>query len=351
MTMSKLTDREEIVLKTIIEEFVKTGEPVGSRFVSKSGPLNLSAASIRNVMSDLEDKGLIAQPHTSSGRMPSDSGYRYYIDKLVTFESLDDSDIVTLSESLNLSQNSVIDVFKGLSRRMGDLTGSVGFLVAPKINTLHLKHVEFLRLSGTAVIAIIVTKSGMVHNMMLELDPSFKEADLREVSNYMNMHFRDKSLVELKSHVIREMKRDKDSVGEIVEKVFNLGRQVFSRDIFGEEVIFEGTSNMLNMPEFKDVDKVREIYRLFEEKKTICEILDDCMSKSGVQIFVGSEIGKENINELGLVSKSYSRGGNVLGALGIIGPKRMQYSHAVGVVDFSSRLISGILENLSEEDK
>ena len=349
--MSKLTDREEIVLKTIIEEFVKTGEPVGSRFVSKSGPLNLSAASIRNVMSDLEDKGLIAQPHTSSGRMPSDSGYRYYIDKLVTFESLDDSDIVTLSESLNLSQNSVIDVFKGLSRRMGDLTGSVGFLVAPKINTLHLKHVEFLRLSGTAVIAIIVTKSGMVHNMMLELDPSFKEADLREVSNYMNMHFRDKSLVELKSHVIREMKRDKDSVGEIVEKVFNLGRQVFSRDIFGEEVIFEGTSNMLNMPEFKDVDKVREIYRLFEEKKTICEILDDCMSKSGVQIFVGSEIGKENINELGLVSKSYSRGGNVLGALGIIGPKRMQYSHAVGVVDFSSRLISGILENLSEEDK
>jgi heat-inducible transcriptional repressor len=344
--LSDLNEREESVLKIIIEEYVKTSEPVGSRYISKSGPLKLSAASIRNIMSDLEDKGYLTQPHTSAGRIPSDYGYRYYIDRLVVFGSPDSEIISSLNEESRPA--SVNEFLKNFSRKMGSLTKSVGFVSAPKLNTMHLKHIEFLPFSPHTVLTIIVTKSGIVHNIMLNMEKPVDRTELLRVSNYLNEHFTDKTLGEVKQHILMEMEDRKEHLDKLFERVYSLGSRVFEVEDFGYEIYLEGTSNVLDMPEFKDVQKIKDIYRVFEEQHFISEVLDKCVNETGVQIFVGSEIGKEEINDLGLVSKTYSRGGKVVGSLGIIGPKRMSYPKVVSIVDCTSDIITKMLNRLGE---
>ncbi|WP_022851650.1 heat-inducible transcriptional repressor HrcA [Limisalsivibrio acetivorans] len=344
--MSFLNEREESVLKTIIEEYVKTSEPVGSRYISKSGPLRLSAATIRNIMSDLEEKGLIEQPHTSAGRVPSDSGYRYYIDKLVTFGSIED-DLVENFMDRN-APSSVNDFFKGVSQKMSKLTNSIGFVVTPKLNTMHLKHIEFLPFNPTTVIAIIVTKSGIVHNVLLDMEKPVDPSALVRASNYLNEHFQNKSLQEVRLHILDDMREKKEKMDNLFTNIYDIGNRIFSNEDFGTEIYVEGTSNVLGMPEFTDVKKLKELYSIFEEKHFFGELLDRCTREKGVQIFVGSEIGKEEIAEMGLVSNSYTRGGQIVGSLGIIGPKRMSYPKVVSVVDYTSVLITKMLEKLSE---
>ncbi len=344
--MNFLNEREEIVLKTIIEEFVQTNEPVGSRLISKTGPLKLGAASIRNIMSDLEEKGFILQPHTSSGRVPSDEGYRYYIDKLVTFGSAD----CTVMEQLKseCSAENINGIFKKVSDNLGRMTSSVGFVISPKLNTMLLKHIEFIRLNATTALAVIVARTGIVHNVMLEIDPTVTESDLIQISNYLNTHFQDKSLMEVKTAIVDEMKKEKAKMDNLFRNLHSMASAVFSRGEFGQDIILSGTSNILDLPEFADVSRLKGLFQTFEEKKFIFDILDKCQNEKGVNIFVGSEIGRSEVSELGLVTRTYSRGGNVIGMLGIIGPKRMRYSDVVSVVDCSAELVSDIMGRLTE---
>lgn len=344
--MSFLNEREEIVLKTIIEEFVQSNEPVGSRLISKTGPLKLGAASIRNIMSDLEDKGFIEQPHTSSGRVPSDEGYRYYIDKLVTFNA--DKEGMLNSLLKDCDAENINGVLKKVSDNLGKLTGSVGFVLSPKLNTMLLKHIEFVRLSTTTVLAVVVARTGIVHNVMIEVPPTTTDSDLTQVSNYLNVHFENKSLMEVKTHIVEEMQDDKKVMDHLFKNVSTMAEAVFDRSGNESDIFMSSTSGILDLPEFSDVTKLKGLLGTFEEKKFIFDILDKCQNEEGVNIFVGTEIGREEISELGLVTKTYSRGGNVVGMLGIIGPKRMKYSDVVSVVDCSAEIVSGIMGKFLE---
>jgi len=344
--LNYLNEREEIVLKTIIDEFVQSNEPVGSRFISKVGPLKLGAASIRNIMSDLEDKGYILQPHTSSGRVPSDEGYRYYIDKLVTFDADKETIINNLKDEF--SADNINSVLKKVSDNLGRMTGSVGFVLSPKLNTMLLKHIEFVRLSTTTVLAVIVARTGIVHNVMIEVSPSASDSELTQVSNYLNHHFTDKSLMELKREIVEQMKDEKRQMDNLFSKVTLMTKAVFSKTGEDSDIILSSASGILDLPEFSDVSRLKGLLGTFEEKKFIFDILDKCQNEKGVNIFVGSEIGREEISELGLVTKTYSRGGNVVGMLGIIGPKRMKYSDVVSVVDCSADIVSEIMGKFLE---
>lgn len=341
-----LNEREEIVLKTIIEEFVQSNEPVGSRFISKTGPLKLGAASIRNIMSDLEDKGYILQPHTSSGRVPSDEGYRYYIDRLVTFDA--DKEIIINSLKEEYSADNINGLLRKVSDNLGRLTRSVGFVISPKLNTMLLKHIEFVRLNATTALAVVVAKTGIVHNVMVEIPASTSESDLTQVSNYLNSHFQDKSLMEVKSEIVEEMRDDKKMMDVLFRNVTVMADAVFSKSGDDSDIIVSSTSGILDLPEFSDVSRLKGLLDTFEEKKFIFDILDKCQNEKGVNIFVGSEIGRQEVSELGLVTKTYSRGGNVIGMLGIIGPKRMRYSDVVSVVDCSADIVSDILGKFIE---
>jgi len=341
-----LNEREEIVLKTIIEEFVQSNEPVGSRYISKSGPLKLGPASIRNIMSDLEEKGFIMQPHTSSGRVPSDEGYRYYIDKLITFDAANETILQTLKEQC--AADNVSGILKKVSDNLGRLTNSVGFVISPKLNTMLLKHIEFVRLNPTTVLAVVVARTGIVHNVMLEVPPSTKDSDLVQVSNYLNHHFSDKSLMEIKLEIVNQMKDDKRKMDQLFNKVTQMAEAVFSKSEADSDIIISSASGILGLPEFTDVSRLKGLLDTFEERKFIFDVLDKCQNEKGVNIFVGSEIGRQEISELGLVTKTYSRGGNVVGMLGIIGPKRMRYSDVVSVVDCSAEIVSDLLGKFLE---
>lgn len=266
--MGTLNEREEIVLKTIIDEFVQSNEPVGSRFISKTGMLKLGPASIRNIMSDLEDKGYIMQPHTSSGRIPSDEGYRYYIDKLVTFDADKETIINTLKAECNADNISGV-LKKKVSDNLGRLTSSVGFVISPKLNTMLLKHIEFVRLNSTTILAVVVAKTGIVHNVMFDIDPSIKESELTQVSNYLNHHFENKSLMEVKMKIMNEMKTDKMKMDHLFRNVSTMAEGIFSRSSGDSDIIVSSTSGVLGLPEFSDVNRLKGLLDTFEEKKNL----------------------------------------------------------------------------------
>ncbi len=340
----ELTKREETVLRIIVDEYINSSQPVGSRYVSKTGLLILSPASIRNIMSDLEEKGFIVQPYTSSGRVPTDSGFKYYIDKFI---AISDENINNVKKEFqNLDAANVREMFDNISRKLGDLTHSIGFVLSPKLNTMYLKHIEFLKLNAETVLTVIVTKSGIVHNMLMEVDESIKENDLVRVSNYLNEKFMNKTLLQIQKQLVDEMEDKKNKVNELTEKVIKVSENLFKNSDFGSEIILHGTSNIIGQPEFKDVEKLKDFLNAFEEKHFAYQILEKCMNENGVKIFIGSDFGEEKINELGLVAKPYLRDDNIVGTLGVIGPKRMKYPEVIPIVDFTAEIITNILKKL-----
>lgn len=341
--MRFLNEREELVLRTIIDEYAGTGEPVGSRNVSELGPLKMSPATIRNIMSDLVDKGYIIQPHTSAGRIPTDTGYRYYIDKFVSMESLSPEFIKDIHDQMRFDPINVMNLFRSFSKKLGDMTNSVGFIVSPKLNSTYMRHIEFVRLNKETVLAVLVTKSGMVQNMLVPMDDTVSESELTRMGNFLNEHYVDMSMSEIRRELFDSLLEKRGEIVTLIENTRRVGKVIFDSPVFDEEFIFDGTKNIVDMPELKDSGKLLEVLKTFEEKRNIFGLLDSCMVSDNVHVFVGSEIGIKNIEEMGMVIKPYHRGGKIIGTLGVIGPKRMKYPQVVSIVDYSSQIISRML--------
>jgi len=342
-----LNDREAKVLKIIVDEYINSSIPVGSRFISKNSDLNLSPASIRNIMSDLEEKGFISQTHISSGRIPTDKGFRYYVDQFVTFNK---ALIDQIKDIENVSPLNMEFLFKEISKKLGEVSHSVGFVVSPKINSMYLKHIEFLRLNQNRVLCIVVTKSGIVHNLIMDLGQNYTDSDLQKVSNYLNTHFQNRSLQDIKNMLFQDIASKKNEFDEVAEKAKQItGDYLFSHD-FGGELVIYGTKNVLSLPEFKDADSLKNLLDFFEEKTLIYEIIDKCIHEPTVKIFIGSEINDENLN-ISLVAKPYKRDENVIGTLGVIGPKRMRYPEIIPIVDYTAEIMSKLMNKIGGADE
>ncbi|MDR0454179.1 MAG: heat-inducible transcriptional repressor HrcA [Deferribacteraceae bacterium] len=339
--MDDLGDREELVLNTIVTEYIQYSEPVGSRNVSKIGPLRMSPATIRNIMGDLEEKGYLVQPHSSAGRVPTDMGYRYYIDHLVAVDMEQEDINGWLRDSLKFSSPNLPLLLQEFSRRLGEITGAVGFVVVSHTDTFSVKHIEFTRLNRNAVLAIMITRAGFVQNVLLNIPQEISDNELIHISNYLNEQLCRMSISGLRSHLESELNRSAGEIKNIISRLLEMEDVMFPQGIF-----LEGTSNILNFPEFHDAQKIKNLFRALEEKRTISEILEKCMNNKGVQIFVGREIGIKNIEELGLVTTSYEKDENIVGMLGVIGPKRMPYPKMISVVEYSSKVITQMLKNL-----
>jgi heat-inducible transcriptional repressor len=285
-------------------------------------------------MGDLEEKGYIVQPHTSAGRIPTDLGYRYYIDHLV---AADFSELgVDVKESLKFNSHNVPILMQEFSRRLGDITGAVGFVSTSKLDTDSVKLVEFTRINKNTTIAVLVTKSGLTQNVLLPMDSSISDNELLHISNYLNEQLALMSMKDLGKQIRAEM--------EDVRKVFSHLVDA-ERELLAQEIYLEGTSNILNFPEFHNAQTLKKLLRTFEEKKLLFDVLEKCIQSKGVQIFVGSEIGADNIEELGLVTSTYEQG-DIVGMVGVIGPKRMQYPKMISVVNYSAQAINRILNQI-----
>jgi heat-inducible transcriptional repressor len=344
MTRLGLSDRMKQILRIVVEDYSLSGEPVGSRTISRESSLNLSPATIRNIMSDLEDLGLLYQPYTSAGRVPTERGFRFYVDYILDIHELDDKEQQVIRSQYSLSQGEVTDLFRGTSRVLSSASHYLGVVWAPRMNVVMFQHIEFVKLRKNLILAILVTTTGLVHNRIVEVEEDFRQSELDHLSDCMNELLTGLTLVQVREHLMEQMRMEKSEYDHLFQQTFNLGEKAFS-SLDETDVFIEGRTNIIGDPEFGGLSKMAILFRAFEEKATMVRILDKCMDPKGVHIAIGSESQIEEIEPCSLVTSTYSFRGEVLGAVGVIGPRRMNYSKIVPLVEYTARLLTEMLES------
>lgn len=337
-----LSDRGKQILEAIIEDYIVTAEPVGSRTVSRRRGLSLSPATVRNVMADLEDLGFLASPHTSAGRIPTDKAYRFYVDSLVDLRKVAREEQEAIRSRYSLTGGDVGEVLKETSRMLSSISHYMGIVAAPRFADNLFRQIEFVKLGGRRILAILVSQSGGVQNRVIKADEELNAADLTSMSNYLNDLLQGLTITEVRQRVLEEMQSEKTMYDTLLANALKLSEQTISDG--GAELFIEGQANILEQPEFADVSKMKGVFRAFEEKGQILGLLDRCMNADGVQIFIGSESHLNRMEGMSLITSTYATGKNTVGVLGVIGPTRMGYAKVIPIVDYTAKLVSRLLE-------
>lgn len=346
-THPKLDKRNENILMAVIYSFISSAEPVGSRTISRKFDLGLSPASIRNVMSDLEEMGLLEQPHTSAGRIPTDMALRYYVDNLILKKpTISKQDYDQIDRIYNKEVRELEDFMEVTSKLLAVITNHAGVVVLPRLMSTEFQHIEFVRLRPKQILAIFVTKSGLVHNKILELTEDFSQEELESMTKYLNLEFKGMSLKDMRKTLLEKMANEKEQYENMLKEAMRLCQQTLQEEENSEEVFVGGTSNMLKYPEFvTDVEKMKAIFETFEEKSKLVKLLDQCLQGEGLYILIGSESQVYGMENCSLVTGTYRLGEGEIGALGVLGPKRMEYPRIIAIVDHIANILSRTFSN------
>lgn len=341
--MADLTERMKEVLRIVIEDYILTAEPVGSMTISRKSDLHLSPASIRNIMSDLEALGLLYQPYTSAGRVPTEKGLRFYVDYIIDLHELSTTEKNEIRSKYSIHRFDGKDLLQETCRILSSSSSCLGVVWAPRINLLVLKHIEFVKLRRRVALAILVSSTGIVQNRVIEMEEDLSQPDLDHLSDHLHTLLSGLTLKQVREKLFDQMRMEKHAYDRLFQQAIKLGGKAFSS--FDEtDVFIEGRTNILSMPEFGDVSVMTDLFRAFEEKATMVKLLDKCMTPRGVRISIGSESQVLEMENCSLVTSTYGCEGSIWGALGVIGPRRMNYSRIIPLVDYSARLLSEILE-------
>jgi heat-inducible transcriptional repressor len=340
--MEFLGERDTWVLKTVVAQYIATGEPVGSRIVAKTSGLNLSAATMRNLMLDLEERGYLHQPHTSAGRIPTPKGFRYYVDRILPVQELGPSMQQQIHDALSPPAHEPQELFRQASRVLSMVSGHPALVLGPRPQGMRLKHIQFISLSEDGVLTVLVSTDNQVQTRFVRTEHRFSQEILDRFSRYLNDLCQNLTLRESRQKVLVKMEEDKNLFDKVLSQAQNLSRQALQSDE-EEELYIEGTSQILDYPEFSaDVEKIRSIFRAFEEKHHLVLLLDQTMVAQGVRIIISPE---EHFPEmqLSLVASSYGSRKTPLGCLGVIGPMRMDYARLVPIVRFTACMVTDLL--------
>jgi len=338
-----LNPRAEILLKALIERYISDGQPVGSRTLAKDLGNELSPATIRNVMADLEELGLIRSPHTSAGRVPTPLGYRIFVDTLLKVQPLDLGQVQRLEGELSAAPDPG-QLVESASSLLSQVTRMAGMVMVPRQEQTELHQIEFLQLSANRVLAILVTRDGRVHNRVIITERRYSAAELVEAANYFNETYIGRSLAEVKQVLLAAMQQDSDAMQQAMRTAMAMARQMFTDDREeGPELVVSGESNLLDVPELGDVRKLRLLFNAFNTKRDLLHLLDQCLRSNGVQIFIGEESGYQALEECSVVAAPYRVDGRIVGMLGVVGPTRMPYERVIPLVDVTARLLGGAL--------
>jgi heat-inducible transcriptional repressor len=338
-----LSERMRWILRTIIESYILTGDPVGSRTISEKSDLHLSPATIRNIMSDLEELGYLSQPHTSSGRVPTEKGFRIYVDSILDIHELSGKKQKEIRSRYLNYQIEGADLFRETCRVLSSSSHYLGVVWAPRMGLVVLQHVEFVKLQKHLVLAILVSTTGLVHNRIIKVEEKFSQTELDHLSNYLNSLLTGLTLYQVREKLLERMKEEKNTYDHLLDQAIKLGKKAFS-SIDETDVFIEGRTNILHEPEFSNLSIMTDLFRAFEEKATMVKLLDKCMEPKRVQISIGSESEVQEMETCSVITSTYGCGGQVWGALGVIGPRRMNYSEVIPLVDYSAKLLTEILE-------
>ncbi|MCH9781346.1 heat-inducible transcriptional repressor HrcA [Methylophilaceae bacterium] len=335
-----LDSRAQSLLKTLITHHIGDGQPVGSKTLSASSDLDLSPASIRNIMKDLEDAGFVSSPHTSAGRIPTNKGYRLFVDSLVTVQSLDDIEISSLKNQLIASDNK--HLISSAANTLSELTKFAGIVMIPKVKKIKYKHIEFIGLSERRVLVIIVTDDGNVQNSVLYTNHDYDKTSLTEAANYFNKEFSGYSVEEAKKRLTDDLKHIKINISDLMSSAIN---SATDNNDEGDNIVMSGQTRLLETEELsQNVASIRKILEVFEKKSALLKLLESSHQANGIQIFIGEESGYQALDECSVITAPYEADGEVLGILGVIGPTRMAYERVIPIVDITAKLLGNSIK-------
>lgn len=337
-----LSQRSRQILEAIVEDYIATAEPVGSSAVARRHPFALSSATIRNVMANLEEMGLLASPHTSAGRVPTEKAYRLYVDSLVALRQVSRDEKKQLLQHCRRSGADLNGIFRETSRALSSLSQYVGIVVAPKFSTDVFRHLEFVRLAPHKLLAILVSGNGTVQNRLIITDRDFSQQELVHMGNYLNELMQGLTISQARERISEEMKSEKAAYDQLMARALHMSQQAVSEE---EDAPFymDGQSRILEQPEFSDLNMMKDIFRAFEQKGQMLQLLGQCMQADGVHIYIGSETTLMNSPGISLITSRFTTSSNTVGVLGVIGPTRMGYSNVIPIVDYTARLVSRLL--------
>ncbi|MAB14217.1 heat-inducible transcriptional repressor HrcA [Parvibaculum sp.] len=351
VAVKDLNERSREILRHIVEAYLETGDPVGSRFLSRTMPMSLSAASIRNVMSDLETLGLLFSPHTSAGRVPTDMGLRLFVDGLLEVGDLSDEERSSIEAQVAGTDRDVENVLDEATRLLSGLSNAAGFVVAPTHDDA-LKHIEFVPIDAERALVVIVTEGGGVENRVIEMPKGLTPSALSEATNYLNAHLRGRTLEESKGFLAREVEKQRAELNSLTAKVIEAGLATWSGgrasndDPLAKSLIVRGRSHLLeDLHALDDLERIRHLFDALENKRDLIQLLDLAESADGVRIFIGSENKLFSMSGSSLIVSPYMDANeHVVGVLGVIGPTRLNYARVIPMVDYTAKLIGRLIK-------
>ena len=335
-----MNERAQRLLKTLIERYIADGQPVGSKTLSMLSGMELSSASIRNILADLEGMGLIASPHTSAGRIPTAKGYRLFVDHLLTIQPLEELAMRELQSSLQ--PDSPQRIAQAASTLLSDLTHFAGVVVTPQRSDVAFRQIEFLRLSERRILMILVTLDGDVQNHLLSTERDYSPSELVEAGNFISQHYAGQGLSAIASRVAVELRELQGNITELMSAAVRFGQSTLGSP--SDAVVIAGGMNLLNVRDLsEDLSRLRELFATFERKTELLKLLNQGQDAQGVNIFIGEESGVMTLDECSVVTAPYHINGMVVGTLGVVGPTRMAYERVIPIVDITARLVSSAL--------
>ncbi|MFC3682775.1 heat-inducible transcriptional repressor HrcA [Hydrogenophaga luteola] len=337
-----LDDRSKLLLKTLVERYIADGQPVGSRTLAKAAGMELSPATIRNVMSDLEELGLIASPHTSAGRIPTARGYRLFVDTMLTVRREDISGAENIGATGIEAGAQPQRVISHAAQMLSSLSQYVGVVMAPRRASV-FRHIEFLSLSERRVLVILVSPDGDVQNRIIHTQANFTQSQLLEAANFLNAHYAGLTMEEVRARLRNEVEALRGEIASLMQVAVDIGADSNTER---DEVVVSGERNLLSVSEFSsDMGHLRQLFDLFEQKTQLIRLLDVSSQADGVRIYIGGESHVVPFEDLSVVTAPYEVDGQVVGTLGVIGPQRMPYDRMIQIVDVTAKLVSNALSH------
>lgn len=336
-----LSERTQLLLKVLVENYISGGQPLGSRTLARKSELEISPATVRNVMADLEDFGFVESPHTSAGRIPTTKGYRLFVDTMLKVQPITTDVVSQMKENLDPSQN-VNGLVESASTLLSGLTGMAGLVTLPKIERAEFRHIEFLPLSEHRVLAILVMNQREVQNRILQADRDYTEAELQQAANYINELCAGQDLVAARQKILQELDRLREHMNDLMRSAVEMGEQIFSNSGQSDYVVV-GQTNLMEFDDLSDIEKLRSLFEAFGQKREFLRLLDRCICADGVQIFIGQESGYAVLDDCSVISSPYTVDDEVMGVLAVVGPTRMSYNRVIPIVDLTARLLGEAL--------
>ena len=340
-----LDERAQTLLRILVDKYIREGQPVGSRTLSRDSGLDLSPATIRNIMSDLEELGFVDSPHTSTGRIPTIKGYRFFVDTLIKLTPPNGYDLLRFTQGLNEVAGDPQALAISVSNLLSAVTRLAGIVTVPRRAQTSLRQIEFLPLSGKRVLAILVVNDREVQNKILNVQRDFSADELRRATNYLNDRFSGRSLSQVREVVLGELRKTRESMNALMVEAIEMAHQVFPDSEPEPEFVMAGETNLMGLEELADVDRLKGLFEAFGRQRDILHLLDQSMRAEGVQIFIGHESGYQLLDNCSIVAAPYVTEDDTMGVLGVIGPTRMAYERVIPIVDVTAKLLGRALKS------